>query len=190
PWPGPIEPHPGRIRPDAPVDIDFPLSIKQMLWRERVARGRGEIEVSELDGHANLMKVKLAALFALLDNRMGATEEDWALAEVVWQSSCAVRDSLVRRAEREAAAEKQRKADDKVEAELRSHVAKKGADLTLERVARLVHRHASQVGGITYGALKKALASRDRPVAEKAVDLAVARDWVFEEGDRICVKAD
>ncbi|NUO43686.1 MAG: hypothetical protein HOV82_16810 [Streptomyces sp.] len=190
-WPGPIEPHPGRMRPDAPVDIDFPASIKQMLWRERVARGRGELEVSELDGHANLMKVKLAALFALLDGgRLNATEEDWQLAEVVWKSSCAVRDSLVRRAEREAALAKQQQTDAKVELELRSHVAKKGADLALERVARLVHRHAAQVGGITYGGLKKALASRDRVIAEKAVALAVARDWVFEEGDRICVKAD
>lgn len=189
-WPGPIEPHPGRIRPDQPVDIDFPISIKQMLWRERVARGRGELEVHELDGHANLMKVKLAALFCLLDGRMAATEDDWQLAEVVWTSSCQVRDSLVRRAQREAAAAKQQAEDAKVQAELRSHVAKKGADLTLERVAQLVLRHASQVGGITYGALKKALASRDRPVAEKAVDLAVARGWVFEEGDRICVKAD
>lgn len=190
PWPGPIEPHPGRIRPDQPIDIDFPASIKRMLWQHRVARGRGEIEVAELDGHAGLMKVKLAALFALLDGRTSATEDDWALAEVVWTSSCQVRDSLVRRAEREAALAKQQQTDAKVELELRSHVAKKGADLTLERVARLVVRHASQVGGVTYGGLKKALASRDRDIAEKAVALAVARDWVFEEGDRICVKAD
>ncbi|MFR9796588.1 hypothetical protein ACL02U_11890 [Streptomyces sp. MS06] len=191
PWPGPIEPHPGRMRPNQPIDIDFPVSIKRMLWRERVARGRGEVEVPELDGHAGLMKVKLAALFALLDGgRLNVTEDDWELAEVVWKSSCAVRDSLVLRAQREAAAEKQRAEDAKVHAELRSHVAKKGADLTLERVAHLVRRHASQVGGVTYGALKKALASRDRPVAEKAVDLAVARGWVFEEGDRICVISD
>ncbi|WP_405960771.1 RepB family DNA primase [Streptomyces sp. NBC_00024] len=190
PFPGPIEPHPGRMRPDQPVDIDFPVSIKQMLWRERVARGRGEIEVPELDGHAGLMKVKLAALFALLDGRMSATEDDWELAEIVWTCSCAVRDALVLRAQREAAAEKQRADDAKIHAELRSHVAKKGADLTLERVAHLVRRHASTVGGITYGGLKKLLASRDRPVAEKAVALAVARNWVFEEGDRICVKTD
>lgn len=190
PFPGPIEPHPGRMRPSEPVNIDFPVRIKQMLWRDRVARGRGELEVPELDGHAGLMKVKLAALFALLDGRMSVTEDDWALAEIVWQCSCAVRDSLVLRAQREAAAEKQRADDAKVHAELRAHVAKKGADLTLERVAHLVRRHASTVGGITYGGLKKALASRDRAVAEKAVALAVARDWVFEEGDRICVKTD
>lgn len=191
PWPGPIEPHPGRLRPDGPVDIVFPERIKRMLWADRVARGRGEIEVSELDGHAGLMKVKLAALFALLDGgRQLVTEEDWSLAETAWASSCAVRDALVLRAQREAAAERARAEDAKVHAELRSHVAKKDADLTLERVAYLVRRHASQVGGITYGALKKALASRDRPVAEKAVALAVTKGWVYEEGDRICVNTD
>lgn len=191
PWPGAIEPHPGRIRPDAPLDIVFPERIRRMLWADRVARGRGEIEVPELDGHAGLMKVKLAALFALLDGgRLAVTEEDWSLAETAWESSCAVRDALVLRAQREAEAERTRLEDAKVHAELRSHVAKKDADLTLERVAHLVRRHASQVGGVTYGALKKALASRDRPVAEKAVALAVTRGWVFEEGDRICVNTD
>lgn len=191
PWPGPIEPHPGRLRPDGPVDIVFPERIKRMLWADRVARGRGEIEVSELDGHAGLMKVKLAALFALLDGgRLVVTEEDWSLAETAWASSCAVRDALVLRAQREAAAERARVEDAKVHAELRSHVAKKDADLTLERVAHLVRRHASQVGGITYGALKKALASRDRPVVDKAVALAVTKGWVYEEGDRICVNTD
>lgn len=191
PFPGPIEPHPGRHRPDGPVDITFPKRIRQMLWADRVARGRGEIEVAELDGHAGLMKVKLAALFALLDGgRYEVTEEDWSLAEIAWDASCKVRDSLVLRAQREALAEKQRAEDAKVHAELRSHVAKKDADLTLERVAHLVRRHASTVGGITFGGLKKALASRDRPVADKAVSLAVARGWVFEEGDRICVKTD
>lgn len=191
PWPGAIEPHPCRNRPDEPVDVAFPERIKRMLWADRVARGRGEIEVAELDGHAGLMKVKLAALFAILDGgRLVVTEEDWELAETAWQSSCAVRDALVLRAHREAEAERTRMEDAKIHAELRSHVAKKDADLTLERVAHLVRRHASQVGGITYGGLKKALASRDRPAAEKAVSLAVTRGWVYEEGDRICVKTD
>lgn len=191
PWPGAIDAHPGRLRPSEPVNIVFPERIRRMLWADRVARGRGEVEVAELDGHAGLMKVKLAAMFALLDGgRLVVTEEDWSLAEVAWESSCAVRDALVLRAQREAEAERTRMEDAKVHAELRSHVAKKDADLTLERVAHLVLRHASTVGGITYGALKKALASRDRPVADKAVALAVMRGWVYEEGDRICIKTD
>jgi hypothetical protein len=190
-WPGPIESHPGNWRPTGRVDIDFPDTVKSALWRERVQRARGEIEVPLLDGHAGLIKVKLAALFALLDGRRTrATDEDWELAELVWKASCETRDALVLRAQRERAAELHRDEDVRVSREVRAHEAKQDADLALDRVARQVRRHASQVGGVTYGALRKALASRDRHLVEKAVDLAVSRDWVFEEGDRICVTTD
>ncbi|MGW6456653.1 bifunctional DNA primase/polymerase [Streptomyces sp. NPDC055078] len=190
-WPGPIEKHPGILRPADPVDIAFPERIRRMLWTERVGRARGEIEIAELDGHAGLMKVKLSALFALLDgNRFVVTEEDWALAEMVWDASCAVRDGLVARARREAEAERQRQDDAKVHQELRVHEAKSDADLKLDRIARLVRKHASTVGGITYGALNKALASRDRPLVEKAIAYAEKENWIFVEDERICVKTD
>ncbi|MGW4691965.1 hypothetical protein ACWEO1_06255 [Kitasatospora cineracea] len=189
--PGPLTAHPGLLLPPGPVDIHFPDDIKAMLWREKVARARGELEVPELDGHAGLMKVKVAALLALLDgDRLLVTQDDWDLAETVWRSSCSVRDTLVLRAEREAAAERQRQEEALVQQALRAHTAKSDADLALERVAGLVRKHSSQVGGITLGAFRKALRSTDRPIAEKAVTLAVTRGWVFEEGDRICVRTE
>lgn len=190
-WPGAFDDHPGHIQPSGPVDITFPLRVRTALWKERVARARGELEVPELDGHAGLIKVKVAGLLALLDGgRMAVNDEDWQLAEVVWKASCAVRDALVVRAQREAAAERQREQDAKVHQVLREHEAKTDAELTLQRVANLVRKHASQVGGITYGDLNRRIAGRDRPVLRKAVDFAEARGWVFEEGDRLCVKTD
>ncbi|MEV8552591.1 hypothetical protein AB0L04_22580 [Streptomyces glaucescens] len=189
-WPGPLAMHPGQRRLDEPRDITFPMRVRTMLWEEKVARNRGELEVPELDGHAGLIKVKVAAILALLDNRDGVTEDDWALAEMVWAASCGVRDHLVERARREAEAERQRQDDAKVLQAVREHEAKADAELAVERVARLVRRHASQVGGITFGELNRRVASRDRPNLRKAIDLAEARDWVFEEGDRLCVKTD
>lgn len=186
-WPGPFEKHPGTLRPTAPVDVTFPERIRKMLWAERVGRARGEIEVAELDGHAGLMKVKLAALFALLDgNRFEVTEEDWALAETAWDVSCAVRDDLVARARREQEAERQASEDAKVMLELRAHEAKSDADSSRIRRAGLVKKHASVMGGITYGELNRKFPSRDRPFLEKAVEDAEARDWVFSEGNKIC----
>jgi hypothetical protein len=191
PWPGPIEKHPGQLRPAEAVDITFPEGIRRQLWRERIARARGEIEVSELDGHAGLMKIKLASIFALLDGgRYATTEADWELAEMLWAASCGVREALITRAQREAAAERERQEVAAVEKALREHDAKRGADLDLERIARLVRKHASKVGGLTYGALNRALAGRDRPYLAKAVALAVSHGWVYEEGDRICVETD
>lgn len=192
PWPGALEHHPGHKHPSGPVDVTFPLRVRTALWEERVARARGEIEVPELDGHAGLIKVKVAALLALLDGgREAVTDEDWQLAEVVWKSSCAVRDALVERAQREAAAERQREQDAKVHQVMREHEAKAEADLKLERIARFVQKHASQVGGITFGDLNRRAASRDRgALLQKGIALAEARGWVFEEGDRLCVKTN
>lgn len=188
-WPEPFtfEGHLVGYRPKGEIDIGFPKRVREALWQERVARNRGEIEVAELDGHAGLMKVKLAALFAVLDNRTDASEEDWELAELLWECSCTVRDSLVARAKREAEAQRERETVEKLSLEVRAHDAKTTSDLSLQRVARLVAKKASQVGGITWGALNRELASRDRPLMEKAVALAIANDWVFEEGERLCV---
>ncbi|TXS08092.1 hypothetical protein EAO70_35480 [Streptomyces sp. adm13(2018)] len=189
-WPGELERGHWQRHLSDPVDIRFPERVRSMLWAEKVGRARGEIEVPELDGHAGLIKVKVAALLALLDGRDYATEEDWSLAEVVWTASCGVRDHLVERAQREAAVEKQREQDAKVLQVVREHEAKAEATVALERVAALVRKHASVVGGITWGELNRRMASRDRKGLRKAVDVAEARGWVVVEGDRVSIRTD
>ncbi|MFE5544590.1 hypothetical protein ACFQ71_12310 [Streptomyces sp. NPDC056534] len=190
PWPGELERGHWQRHVSDPVDIKFPERVRSMLWAEKVGRARGEIEVPELDGHAGLIKVKVAALLALLDGRDYATEEDWSLAEVIWTASCGVRDHLVERAQREAAVEKQREQDAKVLQVVREHEAKAEATVALERVAALVRKHASVVGGITLGELNRRLASRDRKGLRKSIDVAEARGWVVVEGDRVSIRTD
>ncbi|MFD5370795.1 hypothetical protein [Streptomyces sp. NPDC127103] len=190
PWPGELERGHWQRHVSDPVDIKFPERVRSMLWAEKVGRARGEIEVPELDGHAGLIKVKVSALLALLDGRDYATEEDWSLAEVIWTASCGVRDHLVERAQREAAVEKQREQDAKVLQVVREHEAKAEATVALERVAALVRKHASVVGGITLGELNRRLASRDRKGLRKSIDVAEARGWVVIEGDRVSVRTD
>lgn len=186
--PGPLPINPAQLQPADSLDIVLPERIRDALWAEHVARNRGELEIDELDGHANLMKVKLTALLALLDGgRTNATEEDWELAEVVWMSSCTVRDTLIQRAAREAEAARRREADAKVAQELRTHQAKTDTDRAMERIARLVKKHASTVGGITFGELNRRLRSSDRDHLRRAVEVAEAHEWVFVEGDRVCV---
>ncbi|MCX4557960.1 hypothetical protein OHA02_17330 [Streptomyces phaeochromogenes] len=189
-WPGPIEKHPGLIRTAEEVDVTFPSRIRQMLWLEKTARGRGELEVAELDGHAGLMKAKAAGLFALMEDRYDVTEDDWTLAETLWASSCAVRDALVERARREAEAQRQAEEDAKVSTEVRVHMARNEADRTLERLVRLVVRHSSQPGGITFGYMRRALESKDRPHLPAAVDLAEERGLVIVEDNTISRKTD
>jgi hypothetical protein len=80
-WPGIITNHPGYRWRDLkePLNIDFPQDIKDALRRAMIDRNRGTVQIAEIDAHANLMKVKLAAMFALLDEREKVTEEDWDL---------------------------------------------------------------------------------------------------------------
>lgn len=171
-----------------PFDITFPKRVKDMLWRERVLRNRGELQVPELDGHAGLIKVKLAALLTLLDDRYGVTEEDWQLAEVMWDASCAVRDSLLARARREAEAAKQQQEEAQLKAELRAHQAKNDDDATVQRLAIRARVFAQKESGRTFGEFRRKLASRDRPYAERAVDHAEAQEWIFVEDGRLCIK--
>jgi len=189
-WPGAFVHHAGLKRPDEPVDVTFPKDICQQLRREHLAKARGEVEVAELDAHAPLMRVKLAALLALLDDRMHVSQEDWDLAGVIWASSCAVRNALVERALRDAAAERQRQDEAKVLQEVRAHEAKGDVDRAIARVARFIARKASEdKDGITYSALNRAMASRDRPVLRKALDYAEVQEWVSTHGDRIFAEA-
>ncbi|MGW0630144.1 hypothetical protein [Streptomyces sp. NPDC002758] len=189
-WPGPIKEHPGRIQTADPIDVMFPERIRRMLWEERTARNRGDLEVAELDGHAGLMKVKAAALFALMDGgRYEVTEDDWALAETLWATSCAVRDALVERARREAEAERKAAEDAKVNTEVRAHMAKNEADRRVERLVRLVVKHSSKPGGISFGYMRRALRTEDRPHLPAAVDLAEERELVIVEGDNISPNA-
>jgi hypothetical protein len=189
PWPGGIE-IPGEfISRDCPLDVTFPQRIKDELRDALVDRATGEVEVAELDGHAGLMKVKAAALFALLDGRTDASEEDWSLAEVAWACSCAVRDALIERAQREAAVQREREDDAKVRLAVRTHDAKSSADRDARRIGLAIWRHASRSGGISLGACRKALAGRDRDLFDKGLDYAEAEGWVFVERNQICVCA-
>lgn len=187
PWPGGIEIPQQFISRAEPLDVTFPQWIKDDLRAALVARATGEVEVSELDGHAGLMKVKAAALFALLDGRTDVTDEDWSLAEIAWTCSCAVRDALIESAQRDAAVQREREDDAKVRLAVRTHDAKSSADRDVRRIALAIWRHASRSGGISYGSCRKALASRDRDLFGKGLDHAEAEAWVFMEKDQICV---
>lgn len=171
-----------------PLDVQYPKPVKDLLWSRLVAKNRGELVVDELDGHADLMKAKAAGMFAVLAGRGAVTVEDWELAQVAWSASCEVRGSLVRRAAQEASAAREREDNARVLLELRAHDAKQDADLRVERVALNVRQRAAVPGGVTRSELRRAIHQRDRDALEKAIEAAIIREWVFEEGNRLCVR--
>ncbi|MGW0626056.1 hypothetical protein [Streptomyces sp. NPDC002758] len=188
--PGPLAGLKCLVPPFGPVDVTFPKAVRDALRTERVLRNRGDLELPELDAHHGLIKVKVAALLALLDDRFEVADEDWALAETVWAASCGVRDTLLIRAQREAAAAKEEREEAALRAELRAHQAKTDDSATLDRLAIRGREFARKGSGRTIGEFRKALMSRDREHAHRAVDLAEARGWLVVEDGRLHIRTE
>ncbi len=82
----------------APVDLAVPVSVARQIDERRLAALHGEA-VDPLDGHADLVRLKLAAALMALDGRHELTEEDWQLSGVLTSVSAMTRqecqDALV-----------------------------------------------------------------------------------------------
>lgn len=183
PQPDPIR-MPVQIPSEAPV-VGFPADLRSQLRREQLARQRGELVVDELDSHVPLMRCKLAALLALLDERFEVTWEDWELGGLIWATSCAVRDRLIefgrQTAERNRLAQLERRREEAVAI----HLAQRGVDSTVERVAAWAGDKVREKGPIAKGKLRKLLPSRDRAWFDPGLSHAEALRWVVVDEDRV-----
>lgn len=205
----PIE-HPGPLaavwRPPAPEpsgtgwligdpfgDVDqtpvsFAAEIMAELGTGHRARLRGEdgAALPLLDAQRPLTVVKIAALLAQLDGRRHVDADDWRIAHMVWDTSCAVRDHTIvlgrtaagkaravdvgRHAEREAAAEAARTA-----------VREGHYDARVARVARRLAETIKTAKDVARAGLRRTLPSRDRDAFDEALDMAVANGWVARD---------
>lgn len=103
-WPDDFE---WKPRPSFKVDpfgdnwkyLVIPDEIKKEIeWNDyERSEGRG----NELDSHADLVRLKVAAILAILDGRGDVDKEDWRLAEMVMTASNATRDHALRYLEME-----------------------------------------------------------------------------------------
>ena len=218
PWPGEItSPFPPEVPTDAPppgallagppaVDLSpvtFAEAILDELYDTEHHKATGSLPAghwllipgtAELDpfkSQHTVLKVKTAALLALLEGRRNVALDDWRLAQMIIDTSDRVRgylDQLAREAAGKAraaflAAEAEA---EQFRAHARSAVAE-ALDLTAER--RVAVRLAQRVhdnGPMTLGGLRKTLAGRDKHLTESAIDIAMGAGWLVPaEGDRL-----
>ena len=161
-----------------------PGLLKQIRLDDR-ARATGELQLPLLDSHKPLTLVKISTLLAILDNRVHVTAEDWQLAEVIWATSCELRDALIEYGTRQAADEAEKRTVAHVDREVRAHNAKAAGDRTLERVGRRAAVLVHEAEGMSRGALNRAIAYRDRDRLPGALDYAEAKGWIVADGDEI-----
>lgn len=92
----------GGYRLDEPVQraefhvLELPPTVVDAIRAEHLAKRRGDANVSALDSHAMLARLKIAVGLMRLNNRTDKiNEEDWALAGVVLAVSNATRASVL-----------------------------------------------------------------------------------------------
>ncbi|MFC9087055.1 hypothetical protein [Nocardiopsis dassonvillei] len=183
-WPGELALG-DALEAATPTPITFDQNIRRELYRERLAKVRGEATVELLDSHKPLMLVKVSALLALLHGRRHVGVEEWELARLMWEASCATRDHTLAYGERVRAREAEAQTAAHVDRELKTHRAKATADRAVERVAKRLGRLVHESGGMTRGDLRRKTAARDRGHLTDALDFAESRGWVVDTEERM-----
>jgi hypothetical protein len=165
---------PGGVEPV----VSFPADLRAQLRREQLARQRGQVIVDELDSHVPLMRCKLAALFALLDERFEVTQEDWDLGGLVWATSCAVRDRLIEFGRQESAKKELALIERRKQEAVAIHLAQRGVDSTVERLAAWISKKIREKGPLSRSDLRRMAHKRDRDSFDAALSHAEALRWV------------
>lgn len=148
--------------------LDIPLSVQTQI-RETIREiNRGNAAVNPLDGHRNLVRLKLAAALMAMDFRYDAvTVDDWERAGAVMALSDATRQSVQELHKSEAVRENvQRGKMDGIRAAVAEDI-KHSRDVT--RVAgQIVKKLRNNDDTMPRSDLRKMFASRDRPYFDDA----------------------
>lgn len=187
-WPGPLKDWQKAAVAGSETLVTFDETIRAELRRADLARARGEVSVADLnplDAHAPLVRVKVASLLAILTGRLHVTTDDWQLAEMVWQASCATRDAVLRDIEQERRADLERRTQARIIEEVRVDQAKvtaenQRADKAVLRIAGRIGMYVREEDGLTRSALREKFAGRDKKYINDAINYAVLREWVTD----------
>lgn len=149
-------------------------------------------ERDDLDSHRELLRLKIAALLAVLDDRDDVNVEDWAIAGLILESSDTVRNDVLTAGREKRETERR----EMTELAIERAVAARGAvdDDAVLRAIRLaagtVARHVwnqdvSCAGAHTRSCLHRALSDTQRKLlpdgVATAIDEAVEQEWITPE---------
>lgn len=168
------------------MTIDDPIA-RQIMTEQR-AQITGEYRPNILDAHRHLHLLKIAAVLAVLDGRLHISAEDWALAGIVWQTSCRVRawlqSEIVRHNARRDAEATRRYVQRQVAAARHQQDSLYYVDTRARRLARyvqdLAHDHPA---GFSTGMLRARFKGEERDLSDHYVGYALEKEWIVETED-------
>ncbi|GIL29930.1 toprim domain-containing protein [Actinocatenispora comari] len=188
--------------PDVPeCDVDDPgtaeltlpkvgaMTVPAAIGAEIKANRRHQLR-TETSNHDMMLRLKVAALLALMDDRGDINAEDWELAGVVKavsdETQQRIRDALSDAARRTNHGRALADADREIVK------ADRVAEATGQRIARFLRRKIT-AQGVSLRDVRHALASRDRPDFESGLDRLVAAGEVeiydADKGQAVRLKA-
>lgn len=212
-WPGEmLSPFPPDVPTDAPTPgtiiaaprpamlgetITFAEAILDELYETEHAKNTGSLPADHalrdpFRSQHPVLKVKVAAGLALLERRRNVTLDDWALAQIVIDTSDAVR--LYLQALGAARAREEAEQADRVHARravmahaaVDHHSAEKASTAILRLAAGISRKvHAAGEVGLMRSEARKTVASSSRPLFGDALGEAVAAGWLAEDGNRL-----
>lgn len=186
-------------RPE-PVRVDFPTlgrefcleagSVRTGLRRKHLALARGEVvPESEMDSQRDAVVARVAALLMVLDGRLDmVTEDDWRLAEMVYETSSAVRDQVLSAARERRESEREAAVGHRARAAAVAQWESAAADSKVRKLAEWVASRVAVKGPLTISQLKQGRDNSERVYVEPAIDLAQREGWVDVNGSRVSVR--
>jgi hypothetical protein len=161
--------------------ITCPEGLRRMLRRQHVDRSHGDVEVDLLDGHLPLLQCKLTALLTVLDGRMKATDDDWSLAGLLVETSCAIRDRILEFARQQVTKEIEQREEQRVHTEVAVELAKQNITKDVARHARRIAEKVAADGAATRKSIRQMFNSTTRKWLDPALAHALDMQWVIEE---------
>jgi hypothetical protein len=200
PWPGPLgwtPPSSTQLDPLRPVhgyrraSIPVAPEVIAEVRAERRRNARGG-HVDDAEAHLHLLRLKTAALLAILDQRVELRADDWGLAGIAVDTSLAVRRWVESQlATAQAKADETRALRDAKKAAIIEAVsgqrAGEAVDVACRSAATTARSHAEAAShphrGCSRGCFRKGLNSAYRPLVnwDEVVELALEQGWIVAD---------
>lgn len=166
---------------DGAWEFGIPDAICRHLRNDRIGVVTGYQQSDPGQEHSNLMRLKLAALLALLDGRIELNEEDWNLATEIKRTSDGVRDSVARiLSERVAATEREANAKSAQRLLAGDEAREERTQRLTEEAAEWIKQRVRRLGEASSRELQRSAHKKYRRVWIDAVQLAIDSYWIKE----------
>lgn len=169
--------------------VTYTEAIREELWQERYAKVTTQApEHEDMASQRPATMIKVSALLAYLDGgRRQVTEEDWRLAGIVWDTSCAVRDHAIELGRQAAGKAEQYRREQYAAQEghaerRRIDVRLSDEDLLISRAAKWAAKRVVRYGPMAAGRFSHDVAGRHRDVLDEALEFALTAGWLTTDG--------